>query len=44
LLAQADSDQPVRSSEPHPGQAFVLCGTSAPQFGQTSGGIGEMKN
>jgi hypothetical protein len=30
------SDQPVRSSEPHSGQAFAPGGTSAPQLGQTS--------
>src|ERR1035437_6620572 len=38
-LAYAVSDQPVCSSEPHSGQALALRGTSAPQFGQTSGVI-----
>src|ERR1017187_1700398 len=38
-LAYAVSDQPVCSSEPHSGQALALRGTSAPQFGQTSGAI-----
>ena len=42
-LAYAVSDQPVCSSEPHSGQALALRGTSAPQFGQTSGAILEMQ-
>src|SRR5664279_2730896 len=42
-LAYAVSDQPVCSSDPHSGQALALRGTSAPQFGQTSGAILEMQ-
>jgi hypothetical protein len=41
LPAWAESDQPVLSSEPQPGQALALRGTNAPQLGQKSGGIFE---
>src|ERR1700690_4221808 len=39
-LAYADSDHPVSSSAPHSGQSVALGGSSAPQFGQTSGTMG----
>src|SRR6185437_12833150 len=43
LSAWAESDQPVFSSAPQPGQDLALGGTNAPQLGQTSGGICELR-